>query len=1201
MSETPTERSLYDQRAAKQLKLGLLFSQHVFGVAGEAISPDAPQLFTSDPDTAVCDKGDFGIEHVGYLPSIRTFKYFLELGMSIHQIPRWSIRPSILSLDKMMAAQNATYCGITVPKRAFQAYEFGRVLAGDETPPFKDSLHPSDAQIIENVMFSKVFEKEPVDSMAAMMVSGGNLVDMEIGNATSAIEGMPLQWKHHLDLARDPKRFELVDVPADMEFDLMYAFEHSLKGDLFTHLILPFTKIKMNVNGLLFKLFHSTAYANTKKPLFDFAFHGTRGENVPSICKNGFNRTSVIANGHAMGVGTYFAEKSIVSINNRYTPMDDNHHRWFIGSIVAAESFFQPEARTGVTTDLGKVGRLKDHATKSTIYVTYKDNQAYPMYIYDLDFTKMLEFIATVLEAPLEEARTLVIEEVKKCADFDPMGKRPNFFKAFLCSVEELDGRAFIDEETKVIKTQQLAGFVLTQIMSIGMGNLNTYLGKRGLQPLTVPKDVDLYVSMLEARWLKNTEKTLTPEEPLPACIPEASTSTVKPNVAATMSGIAGPSASPLGMFNMPPNTMVARLHGICDLYQPESPYLCLRDAELGPASANALLPGYPSVKTKNGSYLPATFVKKSNYAVVQHPYGTTMYPMHHIANKTLINHTVYSALYIPGNTKTVLDLEPWYSFRADVPGYAPGYFLNLPNTSAHQNRIATMVGRELKKPTLADSMVPLSPLDAGMVCAANSKGECHVIKVDKLKEVMSVIGGPQAIQNKVMEQVQKVQPPPSQLQAKDVKTLGVVGWAPEDLNVFVPDPVNFAEFKKSPEFKQHPLPYMMIQDFDKWKIKNKIFPNSTGADAEKAAVNKSPYYTAERLMPRPVTLYNPTTSVSSTTGMRVMCKVNIAAGAAGAAFTPAPTLNATPTPPPPKPVVPRSTFQLKFQLPSNPVTVSPCKLNMTNFTLVDVEEAVCKYPSAWAHIDSRWSEAQKESFKDMLMDKVVKSVQLSKSLSGVKQVTLDGLQIIGKDRLYKLYRSVSSRMAKEGVDNTEGKLKMFIKGIGNYTHSGDFSGTAQEKHTNVDNFYQITLYKDLNRLTFAHLIVRFASPGKRLDYEASQKEIAEFRANSVLAPGDRPDQTGESRVIVKNKVEEYRQMYRDPPKNDDEVVNVLGSPVSSDDNTDDAVGILMSLRSPHGNMYYSESDTSPGPAKRGRPAKSKNGDGAAAKKRKKD
>lgn len=106
-------------------------------------------------------------------------------------------------------------------------------------------------------------------------------------------------------------------------------------------------------------------------------WHGTSMESLVPICKKGFDRSYAGMNATKFGKGTYFARDSLYS--TQYAGRDINYCRYMVMSKVLVGRYMQGDSK------LNYLANGFDSAVNNTmnpsIYVTFKDYQAYPAYI----------------------------------------------------------------------------------------------------------------------------------------------------------------------------------------------------------------------------------------------------------------------------------------------------------------------------------------------------------------------------------------------------------------------------------------------------------------------------------------------------------------------------------------------------------------------------------------------------------------------------------------------------------------------------------------------------------------------------------------------------------------------------------------------------------------------------------------------------
>ncbi|EDV22821.1 uncharacterized protein TRIADDRAFT_28402, partial [Trichoplax adhaerens] len=108
-------------------------------------------------------------------------------------------------------------------------------------------------------------------------------------------------------------------------------------------------------------------------------FHGTKGINLPSIGKNGFDRDfSGKSAGSALGTGTYFATDARMSLQYGSSLI---LARVLTGIYGAAASSNQPNLSSIPGSKGDRIHSVVNDVTNPSVFVISNDNSAYPEYI----------------------------------------------------------------------------------------------------------------------------------------------------------------------------------------------------------------------------------------------------------------------------------------------------------------------------------------------------------------------------------------------------------------------------------------------------------------------------------------------------------------------------------------------------------------------------------------------------------------------------------------------------------------------------------------------------------------------------------------------------------------------------------------------------------------------------------------------------
>lgn len=150
-------------------------------------------------------------------------------------------------------------------------------------------------------------------------------------------------------------------------------------------------------------------------------YHGTSEETVNEICLHGFNRSFCGKNGTvsawfmitvlpisdiffllsatAYGQGVYFAVKSELSLNNRYSPPNADGHKFVFMSRVLTGDYTKghPSMKTAPLKQSGDVpfryDSVTDNIDNPEIFVIFNDTQAFPEYLITCQITNSYNFM----------------------------------------------------------------------------------------------------------------------------------------------------------------------------------------------------------------------------------------------------------------------------------------------------------------------------------------------------------------------------------------------------------------------------------------------------------------------------------------------------------------------------------------------------------------------------------------------------------------------------------------------------------------------------------------------------------------------------------------------------------------------------------------------------------------------------------------
>ncbi|XP_004837838.1 poly [ADP-ribose] polymerase 10 isoform X28 [Heterocephalus glaber] len=124
----------------------------------------------------------------------------------------------------------------------------------------------------------------------------------------------------------------------------------------------------------------------TQQPAEQVLYHGTSASTVPEICEHGFNRSFCGRNGTLYGRGVYFAKRASLSVQDRYSPPnDDGHKAVFVARVLTGDygqgcrSLRAPPLRAGHT--LLRYDSAVNCLQQPSIFVIFHDTQALPTHL----------------------------------------------------------------------------------------------------------------------------------------------------------------------------------------------------------------------------------------------------------------------------------------------------------------------------------------------------------------------------------------------------------------------------------------------------------------------------------------------------------------------------------------------------------------------------------------------------------------------------------------------------------------------------------------------------------------------------------------------------------------------------------------------------------------------------------------------------
>nr|XP_013001194.1 poly [ADP-ribose] polymerase 10 isoform X2 [Cavia porcellus] len=125
----------------------------------------------------------------------------------------------------------------------------------------------------------------------------------------------------------------------------------------------------------------------TQHPAEQVLYHGTSASAVPEICAHGFNRSFCGRNGTLYGQGVYFAKRASLSVQDRYSPPnDDGHKAVFVARVLTGDygqgcqGLRAPPLRASGHTLL-RYDSAVDCLNQPNIFVIFHDTQALPTHL----------------------------------------------------------------------------------------------------------------------------------------------------------------------------------------------------------------------------------------------------------------------------------------------------------------------------------------------------------------------------------------------------------------------------------------------------------------------------------------------------------------------------------------------------------------------------------------------------------------------------------------------------------------------------------------------------------------------------------------------------------------------------------------------------------------------------------------------------
>ncbi|XP_051998367.1 LOW QUALITY PROTEIN: protein mono-ADP-ribosyltransferase PARP14-like [Xyrauchen texanus] len=215
----------------------------------------------------------------------------------------------------------------------------------------------------------------------AVSTSGGNQMNIRRIDKLKATESIPQNW----DAMAPTDLYKVCNLqPTSSEYnDVLGLFKTSCPTN-------NVVKIERIQNPGMWKNYHNNksvmerknGHQNNEKRLF----HGTCEKTIMHINKNGFNRSYAGKNAAAYGNGTYFALNARYSASNTYSVPNAQGQKHMYLCRVLTGDFTKGNAGMIVpppkqTTSFDLYDTVVDNPAAPTIFVVFRDDNAYPEYL----------------------------------------------------------------------------------------------------------------------------------------------------------------------------------------------------------------------------------------------------------------------------------------------------------------------------------------------------------------------------------------------------------------------------------------------------------------------------------------------------------------------------------------------------------------------------------------------------------------------------------------------------------------------------------------------------------------------------------------------------------------------------------------------------------------------------------------------------
>lgn len=170
--------------------------------------------------------------------------------------------------------------------------------------------------------------------------------------------------------------------------DVVKTFYESIQE---YHSKIRIIKVEKLMNRLLFhqyKLKKSSVLQHATYPIVERTlYHGTSESSVKEICVHGFNRSFCGKNATVYGQGVYFAINSSLSVQDTYSPPNEDGYKFiFVSKVLTGD--YTKGCHSMKTAPLKQTGNIPlrydsvtDDITRPTMFVIFNDTQAFPEYL----------------------------------------------------------------------------------------------------------------------------------------------------------------------------------------------------------------------------------------------------------------------------------------------------------------------------------------------------------------------------------------------------------------------------------------------------------------------------------------------------------------------------------------------------------------------------------------------------------------------------------------------------------------------------------------------------------------------------------------------------------------------------------------------------------------------------------------------------